>query len=378
MEIGKETVKGHIAWVDVLRIVACFLVIVSHSCDFFVGQFDDNRMEFLSGVSWGSLVRPCVPLFVMISGVLLLPIRMDMRTFYARRMKRIIIPLVFWSILLPVLYYIYVSMVNPDNLVPEEHTLAATLTKFYTFLFNFSYDTIPFWYLYMLIGLYLFMPILSAWLAQASQKDVKCFLGIWFFTLFIPYIQLIAPALGYTGNYGNMGLFGVCDWNPYGTFYYFSGFLGYIVLAHYLVKYPLNWSWGKTLGVAVPLFLAGYLITLFGFITMQQAYPGNYAYLEIVWYFSGINVFLMTFAVFITIQKLAVRPSAFLSKVASLTFGVYLCHFILVQGSYDLVYTYLPVPAYLQIPVIAVLTFCISLAVIWLMSQSKLLRKVIG
>ena len=41
--------------------------------------------------------------------------------------------------------------------------------------------------------------------------------------LIAPYVKMFAPALGYQGNYGNMGLWGVCDWNDYGSFYYFSG-----------------------------------------------------------------------------------------------------------------------------------------------------------
>ena len=98
----------------------------------------------------------------------------------------------------------------------------------------------------MLVGLYLFMPVMSAWLTQAKRQDVKIFLGIWIFGMTLPYIQMLAPALGYEGNYGNMGILGVCDWNPYGMFYNFSGFLGYMVLAHYLTKYPLAWSWKKT------------------------------------------------------------------------------------------------------------------------------------
>lgn len=31
---------GHIAWVDFLRILACFLVVLAHCCDPFVGSFD--------------------------------------------------------------------------------------------------------------------------------------------------------------------------------------------------------------------------------------------------------------------------------------------------------------------------------------------------
>lgn len=63
-----------IGWIDLLRVLACFLVVFSHSCDAFVAQFDADRASFLTGVSFGSLVRASVPLFVMMTGVLLLPV----------------------------------------------------------------------------------------------------------------------------------------------------------------------------------------------------------------------------------------------------------------------------------------------------------------
>lgn len=370
----------HIVWVDLLRIIACLLVILSHCCDPFVGQFDNNHYEFLTGAYIGSLVRSCVPLFVMISGVLLLPVKMDMATFYSKRAKRLVIPFIFWSMMLPVLYFLYVNsgikIISP-NIIPEDHTLGMTLQKLYTFVFNFNYDTIPLWYVYMLIGLYLFMPILGGWLKQASKRDIQWFLRIWIISMCLPYLQMLAPLLGYTGNYGNMGLLGVCDWNPYGMFYYFSGFLGYLVLAYYLVQYPFNWTWKRTLSVAIPLFLIGYAVTAGGFILTQKYFPGSYANLEIVWYFSGINVFLMTFAVFIVMQKIKVKPSPLVTKVAALTFGVYLCHFIFVQLGYDLIYPNIPVPAFIKIIMIAVFSFTVSLLVAWLISLNKVTRKVI-
>lgn len=104
-----------------------------------------------------------------------------------------------------------------------DHSLEALWFKLYTFIFNFNFDTVPLWYLYMLIGLYLIMPIISGWLEKVSKKELKSFLGIWGISLIAPYVKMFAPALGYQGNYGNMGLWGVCDWNDYGTFYYFSG-----------------------------------------------------------------------------------------------------------------------------------------------------------
>jgi len=377
MEIFKAE---RIEWVDLLRIIACLFVLISHSCDPFVAQAGTSHLAFMSGTFWGSLVRPCVPLFVMMTGVLLLPIKIDMATFYNKRITRIVIPLAFWSIILPTLYFLYFYLGGTTtnlNIVKADHTLAATFTKFYTFVFNFNYDNIPLWYLYMLIGLYLIMPIISSWLSHASQKDIKLFLWIWGISLFLPYIKMFAPALGYTGNYGNMGLLGICDWNPNGTFYYVSGFIGYLVLAYYLIKYPLTWSWKKTLYITIPLFVIGYAITVIGFILVQRYYPTQPANLEIVWYFTGINVFMMTFAIFVVIQKANMKVSPLISKIATLTFGIYLCHFVFLQMSFDLIISNIDLPVYLKIPLLALVTFTIAGSIVWVLSKFKITRKVV-
>lgn len=377
MELKK---RENIGWIDLLRVIACFLVVLSHSCDAFVAQFSNNHGAFLTGTLIGSSVRACVPLFVMMTGVLMFPVRYSMTDFYKKRIGRIVVPLIFWSLALPILYFVYlnygVSTQSP-SIDMANFTSATMLNKMYTFIFNFNYDTTPLWYLYMLVGLYLVIPILNSWLENASQKDIKLFLYVWGISLFIPYIKIVAPMLGYTGNYGNMGLFGVCDWNEFGTFYYVSGFIGYIVLAYYLMKYPLDWSWKKTLSIAIPLFLIGYLITAGGFILTQEKFPGSYANLEIIWYFAGINVFMMTFAIFVIVQKLKVPSSAALSRLAAATFGVYLCHFIFVQMAYDLFDTFGNLPAIVRIPAMACIAFFVSYLVVRLFETTKLTRRLV-
>ena len=122
---------SHIAWVDFLRILACFLVVLAHCCDPFVGSFDGS-FNFKSAVFWGSLVRPCVPLFVMISGVLLFPVTLEMGAFYSRRLKRVLVPLIVWSLVLPLLYFGYfaagVQTASP-NIVMDTYTWSATLER---------------------------------------------------------------------------------------------------------------------------------------------------------------------------------------------------------------------------------------------------------
>lgn len=368
--------RENIGWIDLLRVIACGLVVFAHCCDPFVAHFDANRGMFLTGVFAGSLARPSVPLFAMMTAVLLLPIKSGTTIdgFYKKRIGRIIAPLVFWSLALPLMAFIYFTVLNPGTANPQlsvgDYTAATLVQRLYTFIFNFNFDTTPLWYLYMLIGLYIVMPIINSWLTQATRKEIKTILYIWGFTLFLPYIKMAAPALGYAGNYGHTGLLGECDWNVYGTFYYISGFIGYIILAYYLKRYPLNWSRKKTMAICLPMFAVGYAITSVGYVVTNEYFPGNYAYLEILWYFTGINVFMMTFPIFVTVQMLNTRPRKWLSKAAKFTFGVYLCHFTFTFLGYDL-FDIPELPYILRIALATITTATISAALVWVMSKFR-------
>lgn len=76
-------------------------------------------------------------------------------------------------------------------------------------------------------------------------------------------------------------------------------------------------------------------MTAGGFLWFQEMFPGDYAYLEIVWLFCGINVMMMTVPVFIIVQKWNPASSPLMTRLASLSFGVYLCHFVFVYMAFD-------------------------------------------
>ncbi len=100
--IQHPTKSDRIAWVDALKIAACLLVVIAHCSDPFTGAFDSDRISFVTGVAVGSLTRPSVPLFVMMTAILLLPAPSgsSLGSFYRRRIGRIMLKLIFWSVIL--------------------------------------------------------------------------------------------------------------------------------------------------------------------------------------------------------------------------------------------------------------------------------------
>ena len=83
--------KKHVVWLDCVRLVAMFTVVCCHATDpfnFYTGSDQSMVAEIKNwGAIYGSLLRPCVPLFVMITGALLLPIRETSSVFYKQRIS---------------------------------------------------------------------------------------------------------------------------------------------------------------------------------------------------------------------------------------------------------------------------------------------------
>ena len=110
---------SHIVWLDVVRLVAMFMVVCCHATDpfnFYPGEVPVNISEIkFWGAFYGSFLRPCVPLFVMITGALLLPVREEMSVFYKKRIGRVFWPFLIWS----VIYNLFPWITGLFGLAPE-------------------------------------------------------------------------------------------------------------------------------------------------------------------------------------------------------------------------------------------------------------------
>lgn len=155
-------------WAEILKILAIFGVILLHVSAPFLVPFENSR-EWWIGNIYDSLSRWCVPLFVMVSGSLLLQGagEKSLRWFLLRRVRRILIPFLIWSIV----YFLYRIHIKGDDLVLSQFFPMLLTEPIYYHL----------WFIYMLIVLYMFAPAAGSFLNRAPQKHVWYLLALWFF-----------------------------------------------------------------------------------------------------------------------------------------------------------------------------------------------------
>lgn len=372
----------HIVWLDVVRFIAMFTVVCCHCTDpfnFYPGTAPNIGEIKLWGAIYGSVLRPCVPLFVMITGALLLPVRGDTSTFYKKRIPRVFYPFLIWSVLYNLFPWITGLLgLNPQIILDffpyageevMQQSFSVSLEYILMIPFNFSILAVHMWYIYLLIGLYLYLPVFSAWVEKASERAKLMFLLAWGVTLLLPYYYQ------FVSNY----LWGTCSWNSFGMLYAFAGFNGYLLLGHYLKN--LEWSLKKTLAIGIPMFAVGYAVTFLGFrhITALPEYTDEM--LEIFFTYCSLNVVMMTIPVFMLAKKVKVNSERMKKALANLTvcgFGIYMIHYFFTGPSVVLMRA-INMPIGLQIPVAAILAFAVSWGLVWLIYRAgKVAKYIVG
>ena len=363
---------NRIVWLDVIRCVAMIMVIGVHCIDpFYISPTMRAIPEYTHWAAiYGSLLRPSVPLFVMMTGLLLLPVKKQpLGKFYKKRIYRVLFPFLIWSVLYSMFPWVTGVLGLPKEIIgdffcytqgQESQSLIDSLKDVAMIPFNFSHKENHMWYIYLLIGLYLYMPFFSAWIENADRKTKRAFLLIWIISLFIPYLkEYVANCLFERSVY----VFGTDTWNEFGLFYYFAGFNGYLLLGHY-VKKGNDWSLMKTFILCILMFAVGYYITYTGFSTTASNPNATETEMELFFTFCSPNVLLMTLATFLLLQKVVITNSTVIKVLANMTqcgFGIYMVHYFVVGPFFLLIGpSSLPIP--LQVPLMAICIFLCSWA----------------
>jgi surface polysaccharide O-acyltransferase-like enzyme len=322
-------------WIDWLRVAACFMVFVVHSTEPFYLGGDGSLILTETDAFWSSFfdsfVRSCVPLFIIASSYLQFPTHYPTMEFFRRRAVRILVPFLLWTVVYAFRW-------------------GEPVENFRNLLLNFNYAAGHLWFVYMLLGVYLLMPLLSPWAEKVEKKELQIYLGICLFTTMIPLIRDWAAGGATTVIYGPSGLprqalfplWGEASWNAYGTFYYFSGFIGYLLLGLYFRKFVGELSWKKTLGIAIPCYIAGFAISFGGFLrrvyeTAEGTFPvgglvEKAVWWETTWCNDTIGVVLMAIAWILVFKKIKAEGRFYknvLLPVSKASYGIYLMHLLI-------------------------------------------------
>ena len=166
--------------------------------------------------------------------------------------------------------------------------------------------------------------------------------------------------------------------------YYTSGFIGYVVVAHYIRKY-INWGVKRTLLISLPMFLVGYLIISLPFYyQLPESYPINgpidmaIAW-ERSWCFATTGVALTAIALFL-LFKLITTPCSiypFFERVSKLSYGIYLVHIFVLVACYDII-AQLNLITPITMILTAISTFVISTLIIQLIALIPKSKYIIG
>ena len=338
-----------IVFLDYVRVFACFLVMVVHASENFYGAEGSTDMvgpqSYLANEAdrWWVAVydgfsRMAVPLFIIVSAFLLAPMKAGLTSwqFYRQRCIRILPP-----------FFIFMILYSTLPLLWGQIDAETSLKDISRIFLNFPSQAGHLWFMYPLISLYLFIPVISPWLNKATAKEERFFIGLFLLSTCMPYLNRC---------FGEV--WGQCFWNEYHILWYFSGYLGYLVLAHY-IHVHLTWNRSKRLVIGIASMVVGALLTIYSFYV--QAIPGVTLVtpeIEIGWAFCTINCVLLTAGTFLAFTCIGNSKSPrLITEMSKLSYGMYLMH-IFWLGLWVTVFKHnLALPTVAAIPCIAVSTF---------------------
>ena len=325
-----QTNCQRIVFLDYLRVIACFMVMAIHAAEPYYLGGEGTLIASFGDAVWVTLTevlcRVCVPLFVIASSYLLFPVSGDTWNFIRHRFVKIGVPFLVCSIA----YVIYFK---------------GSLGKL---AFNFPAEGGHLWFVPMLLGLYLLMPLLSPWAEKASEKELKWWIALWLLTTLFPFARRLWTMLYGEPLFGFGAvayLHGECPWNSFGAFHYISGFVGYMLIGFWFRKFCKQGSFISTLKIALPLWLVGAAIVGGGFLMrIPGPYPfaNTYAFavdLEMSIEYCSLGVVLATLGAFMIVRhftwhggfyKLIIRP------ISNASFMAYLIHMFILLPVFEI------------------------------------------
>ena len=336
-------------YITCLRWLATVGIVIWHVS----GNFHPNSVaNYLPFLMINESVKWSLPLFIMISGALLLnegKKNEDNRYFFKNRINKILIPFIFWTIF----YTILKAVIEYKG----AHTVSGMKLLNDIFLGGSYYHM---WFLNLIIILYIFTPMIRKILYRQTHQRVKYAISLLF--SFAIVINLIKFLHGFTLNIPVQLVL----------------FLPYFIAGYY--QSSSNEAPGTLLSLF--LFVFSILVAISGAAILSFCSNNSLNNL----YFGGSlspTTVIATLTLFSIFKKhkdssiFSYKTFQFMNKFSYLTFGIYLIHpFIIFVSKHVGLHNIWPIGS-IQIIATSFVVLSLSFFLCWLISSLPYLRKVI-
>ena len=345
--------KNRILYADILRTLTIYAVLIIHVCGVNWYSSIGTSEWYVINTSM-TMLRWCIPIFFMLSGIVILDPKynLTLKKLYTKTIPRLVIALIFWSLLYRTLSPITSIILNIKEVTSDDWH------KIYSEIF-LGTPWHHLWFMYAIISIYVLSPLIRVFTAHAEKKHYIYFLVLYFiFGSLIPKIN---------AAYGVHISFGIYDLYSY---------TGYFIAGYFFAKYELT-SLQKKL-----LYTAGILTMIW--MVASSTYAGMQGILS-TQYFENIgpHTMIVAYAVFVFaketitnnfhIKKL--QDNKYITLLANCSLGIYLVHdfFNVILGILNInTGTF---PAIISVPVLSLGVYLASLTVVLVIRKIPILNK---
>lgn len=378
--------KKRVFYYDALRALAIIGIVTCHMTANFITKIDVisiHNIEWIFLLTLNQLRQFCIPLFVMISGALLINKDYSLSTFIKKKFNRIFIPYIFWAIVLVLFSFILINLGIKANVI-DTFSIEYIIKSIFGFTKGFQKGRI-FWFIWMILTVYVILYIMNKILKPLEDAMQKKIINI-LVLLFAIYCLIVIP-------------FDLVPLSPYGDFvYYYISFAGYGILGYYLAKTDfqnigkLKLSKQTLCLVSSVLFILSYIYFLIHLTDLSIASNK----------ISGINYFtfitlLLSSSIFLSFRYFEEanednedsifmkikngKLGMLINSLSKCSFGIYFVHPLVYIFYHDIIFGSIDMVKHNPIKwssLMIVLVLFTSWGIIWIMSKIPYIEKVSG
>ncbi|MBM6831326.1 acyltransferase [Faecalicoccus acidiformans] len=330
-----------------LRTISCLGIVLLHFMSGAIGLYGSvvTQNELLISKIVLNLLLWCVPCFVMITGALLLDKNKELSI--EKVLKKYVLRILEALLFCCVIFIIYDTVVHKEPI-----GLCLIVEMIFDFFLGNSWSHL--WYLYLLIGIYLLLPIYKVITSNASDKLIKYLLFIYFvFLSLIPMLEVFRIHIAF--------------YITVSSIYPFYLFFGY-ALHHEIISLKRYQS-------LLMFILSSLCIILLTILNQENM---NLDFEPLLNNYSSIFVVIQSIGIFSLVDNIKWKKSAWVKKIDVLTFGVYLVHMIFIRSilKYMSINPFLNIPV-LNITILVIMIFILSLLVVMALKKVPIINKFI-